>query len=84
MSSLVRALQTKIRVAVCQLLVVAEKDVNIRNCESEILRAVTSLNGSAPKVDLVILPEVWNSTYAASSFPQNAEIVPGVGRFEYC
>lgn len=78
MSGFSRTLQSRIRVAVCQLLVVAEKEVNIRNCEREITKAI-ELNTATAPVDLVILPEVWNSTYAASSFPKNAEVIPGTG-----
>jgi omega-amidase len=60
-----------LRVALCQLPVVADKSTNIATAQAAIASAAS--NGA----ELVVLPEVWNSTYLASAFPKNAEPVPG-------
>jgi omega-amidase len=57
-------------------LVEVEKEANIRNAETAINRAVASIS---PKVEMLVLPEIWNSPYATTAFPHNAEVVPNVG-----
>ena len=42
-------------------------------------QAVTIASGSVPKPDLVVLPEIWNSPYAVTSFREYSEAVPEVG-----
>jgi len=59
-----------LRVALCQLPVVEDKTVNIETAKKAIASAAA--NGA----ELVVLPEVWNSSYLASAFPKNAEPVP--------
>lgn len=71
-----RSLQGTLRVALCQLLVGPVKEANIRNAERAIIGAVSA---SEPKVEMVILPEIWNSPYSNASFPENAELIPKVG-----
>jgi omega-amidase len=78
MASLVASsLKGTMRVALCQLLVGPVKEANIRNAERAIIGAVNSTSGS--RVDMVVLPEIWNSPYANTSFPENAEVIPKVG-----
>ncbi len=63
------------QLAVCQLFVGPEKITNINN-------AIRTINDSVAsrKVDVVVLPEIWNSPYATSAFPAYAEIIPGIGQ----
>jgi omega-amidase len=71
---------SKLRIACCQLLVGANKQVNIENAERAITAAAAAnANADSKRVDLVVLPEIWNSPYANTSFPENAEIIPKVG-----
>lgn len=65
---------SKISVAACQVSVTADKLLNIEHVASIISRACTV------PTDLVVLPEIWNSPYATSAFPVNAEILPSVGQ----
>ena len=72
-SSTLKAAESKpktLRVALCQLPVVEDKTVNIETAKKAIASAAA--NGA----ELVVLPEVWNSSYLASAFPKNAEPVP--------
>lgn len=67
-------------VALLQLRVTASKDENIPNAVSAIEAAVEqSAKDGAKKLDLIMLPEVWNSPYVASEFPNHCEPVPEVG-----
>ena len=50
-----------------------DKNVNIKNAEKHI-NDIASLGS-----ELVVLPEVWNSPYAAASFPPYAEPIPSIG-----
>ena len=61
------------RIGLVQMTVVPTKGDNIRN----MLKKVAEAAGAGAKV--VVLPEVWNSSYATSEFPGNAEPVPDVG-----
>jgi omega-amidase len=61
---------TKLKVALCQIHVGADKAANLVNARSAIDRAA---KGGAK---LVSLPECFNSPYAVSAFPKYAEVVP--------
>jgi len=41
-------------------------------------KAVTAAANSTPKPHLIVLPEIWNSPYAVSSFREYSERVPDV------
>jgi omega-amidase len=71
MSAMLRAMD-KLKVALCQIKVGADK---IQNIET----ASKALEQSAKAADLLVLPECWNSPYAVTSFPKYAEIFPPVG-----
>lgn len=43
------------------------------------LKAVRTAAASTPKPDLIVLPEIWNSPYAVTSFPEYSERIPSVG-----
>ena len=64
---------TKLSVAICQVYVAPDKSVNIEH-----VRGIIASACIAP-VDIVILPEIWNSPYATTSFPTNAELLPNIG-----
>lgn len=61
------------RVGLVQMLVVPTKGDNIRNMQLKVAEA------AAAGAKVVVLPEVWNSSYATSEFPGNAEPVPDAG-----
>jgi predicted amidohydrolase len=42
-------------------------------------RAVAQAAASTPKPHLIVLPEIWNSPYAVTSFREYSERVPNVG-----
>jgi len=42
-------------------------------------RAVTVASSSTPKPDLIVLPEIWNSPYAVTSFSEYSEAIPEIG-----
>lgn len=65
---------TKLTVAVCQVSVSADKLQNIEHVKGVVSSACLA------KIDVVVLPEIWNSPYATTSFPVNAEILPSVGQ----
>ena len=65
----------QLRVALCQFQVTEDKSLNLQTCSSYIDQAVSS---STSKVDLVVLPEIWNSPYATAAFSEYAEPVPTV------
>lgn len=60
------------RVALCQFHVTADKTVNLQTCASYLDRAAQA------QVDLVVLPEIWNSPYATAAFAEYAERLPDV------
>jgi omega-amidase len=72
---------TKATIALCQLMVGSDKQINIENArqmlESSVKKCPEITNGR--KLDIAVLPEVWNSPYSTSSFPVYAEPVPEVG-----
>lgn len=64
------------RLALCQLPPTsATKTINIDTAR----RFVAQAAASSPKPQLIVLPEIWNSTYAVSTFRENSERVPAVG-----
>jgi omega-amidase len=65
---------TKLKVALCQVFVKSEKLVNIERVKGIIATACQK------PTDIVVLPEIWNSPYATTSFPMNAEILPDIGQ----
>ena len=64
----------KLAVAVCQVNVTADKHKNIEHVRHLISTACSE------SIDMVVLPEIWNSQYATASFPINAEILPSIGQ----
>jgi omega-amidase len=58
------------KVGLCQMMVSADKDANIKEAR-RIIKAA-----AAEGADLISLPEIWNSPYATSSFPIYAEEIP--------
>jgi len=65
--------QIKHRVALLQFPVTADKAQNLRTARDYLRRA------RAAGARLCVLPEVWNSPYAAAAFPEYAETLPDVG-----
>ena len=63
---------SRVKVALCQLAVGADKPANIAGAREAILDAAR--DGAA----LVVLPEMWNCPYANESFPAYAEVVESV------
>ena len=61
---------TKLKVALCQIHVGADKAANLVNARKAIDRAARS------GAKLVSLPECFNSPYAVTAFPKYAEVVP--------
>jgi omega-amidase len=64
---------TSLRVALCQFPVTADKDINHATARKYLAEA--NENGAK----LVVLPEIWNSPYATSAFPNYAETLPDIG-----
>ena len=64
------------RLALCQLGPTGPtKRLNIELAQ----KAVAKAAASTPKPELIVLPEIWNSPYAVSSFREYAERIPAVG-----
>lgn len=64
------------RLALCQLGATGPtKRLNIELAQ----RAVAQAAAAEPKPELIVLPEIWNSPYAVSSFREYAERIPAVG-----
>ncbi len=61
----------KIRVAICQMKVVDDKNTNLKKAEEMIKESVQQ------GADIVVLPEVFNAPYQVSLFPVYAESYPG-------
>ncbi|KXZ55930.1 hypothetical protein GPECTOR_2g1481 [Gonium pectorale] len=61
----------KVKVALCQLHVTADKDANMRTARKAIEDAASS------GAKLVVLPEMWNCPYSNDSFPTYAEDIEG-------
>ena len=64
----------KLAVAVCQVTVSVSKRANIEHVRDLITTACSE------SIDMVVLPEIWNSQYSTASFPINAEVLPNVGQ----
>jgi omega-amidase len=57
-----------------------DKEKNIGVAVEKIEKAVAGSSGdSSSKPHLVMLPEIWNSPYAASEFPKYCEPIPEKG-----
>jgi predicted amidohydrolase len=65
--------QVQNRVALLQLPVTHNKDINLQTAITYIRQAHTA------GAQLCVLPEIWNSPYATSAFPEYAELLPQVG-----
>ena len=67
------AIESSLRVALCQIHVGEDKSTNIAN-------ALHALNeAKSGGASLAVLPECWNSPYSTASFPVYAEPMPDVG-----
>ncbi|KAJ4950683.1 hypothetical protein NE237_027515 [Protea cynaroides] len=64
---------TKFKIALCQLLVTADKERNIAHARKAIEEA------AGKGAQLVLLPEIWNSPYSNDSFPVYAEDIDAGG-----
>ncbi|KAK9273967.1 hypothetical protein L1049_018779 [Liquidambar formosana] len=64
---------TKFKIALCQLLVTADKERNIAHARKAIQEAAEK------GAKLVLLPEIWNSPYSNDSFPVYAEDINAGG-----
>ncbi|KAH7853251.1 hypothetical protein Vadar_000536 [Vaccinium darrowii] len=64
---------TKFKIALCQLLVTADKERNIAHARKVIEEAAQK------GAQLVVLPEIWNSPYSNASFPVYAEDIDAGG-----
>jgi omega-amidase len=67
----IRNSSKKFQLALCQISVGNNKEVNIVTAKNAIGKAVEQT-----KAQIVSLPECWNSPYATSSFPIYAEEIP--------
>ena len=63
----------KLRVALCQFHVTPDKKTNHATAADYLDRA------AAQGAQLAVLPEIWNSPYATSAFPEYAEHLPNIG-----
>ena len=64
---------SNLKIGMCQIAVdPVDKDINIDRAKTSIIDAVNRNS------ELIILPEVWNSPYATTSFPEYAEIIPSI------
>lgn len=62
-----------LRVALCQFYVTHNKEENHKTAVDYVDRAVKE------GAEVIVLPEIWNSPYATSAFPEYAETLPQVG-----
>lgn len=51
------------------------KQQNIEAARKAVLEAAQS----TPKPSLIVLPEIWNSPYAVTSFREYSEVIPEIG-----
>jgi predicted amidohydrolase len=64
------------RLALCQL----GGTGKIKSHNIELARKIVAqAANSTPKPDLIVLPEIWNSPYAVTSFREYSEKIPEVG-----
>jgi omega-amidase len=79
-------LKTKARIGLCQIPVGADKLINITSAENALLDAINKaklipkIEGGNNKLDIAVLPEIWNSPYSTSQFSLYAESIPEVGQ----
>lgn len=71
--SLASVEQERTRVALLQFPVTPDKTANLETASDYVRRA----RGAGAR--LCVLPEIWNSPYATSAFPEHAEAVPSEG-----
>ena len=79
-NSVMSSFTNKLRIALCQVKVSADKISNIKHIENIIKSTVVDSSSfpTSNHVDLLVLPEIWNSPYSTSSFPVYAELIPSV------
>ena len=70
----ISAFENSLRVGLCQIKVTSDKLLNIETAITSIRKAIDD------NAKLIVLPEVWNSPYATSSFGTYAETIPLVGQ----
>lgn len=77
MSSLIlkAPLAKNLKVALVQLIAGADKAANLLKVQKYVDLAVT--NSSVGTLDVVVLPECFNSPYAVDKFREYAEVIPG-------
>lgn len=77
MSSLIlkAPLAKNLKVALVQLIAGADKAANLLKVQKYVDQAVT--NSSVGTLDVVVLPECFNSPYAVDKFREYAEVIPG-------
>lgn len=73
MSSSTTEKENTFRVALCQFHVTHTKSDNLETAKQYLAKA------KATGADLVVLPEIFNSPYATSAFPEYAETLPSIG-----
>ncbi|KAL6752951.1 carbon-nitrogen hydrolase [Haematococcus lacustris] len=61
----------KVKIALCQLTVTADKEQNIASAQKAVKAAASQ------GAQLVVLPEMWNCPYSNDSFPTYAEDIEG-------
>ena len=64
------------RLAICQL--APTSSYKLSNIQIAV-RAVAKAASNPSKPDLIVLPEIWNSTYAVTGFREFSEKIPAVG-----
>ena len=62
-----------LRIALCQFHVTPDKDTNEETARKYLSRAKDQ------GATMAVLPEIWNSPYATSAFPEYAESLPEIG-----
>ena len=62
-----------LKVALCQFHVTPDKETNEETAKKYLHRA------KEKGATLAVLPEIWNSPYATSAFPEYAETLPSIG-----
>lgn len=62
-----------LKMALVQMKVAASKLLNLSNAERLVAEACQRNKG----IDMVVLPEIFNSSYDVNLFRQNAEVIPG-------
>jgi predicted amidohydrolase len=61
------------RIALLQMPVTYDKSTNVRTAREYVAKAYEA------GAEVCVLPEIWNSPYATSAFPEYAEFLPDVG-----